>query len=198
MQCTSANDDGAVDQRPRRLRPPSWRPSNLSWLPTGSHVQRSPHLWCLWRRGWSPTLPRRRRASLLGREGQLGWLQSLSPARSVVSWVVSGLYVIERVRFIPGHSFWRCGQGSHVLASYRQLCCHGELVGLEDVSQITFENALYNFRAICDSMQASRVVVIVRPSLWQKLNPFGEYPVIDIGPVRGRKLLHLRPISHSS
>jgi hypothetical protein len=40
------------------------------------------------------------------------------------------LYIIERVHFIPGFSFWRCGQGSHVLASCRQLSCHGELVGL--------------------------------------------------------------------
>lgn len=79
----------------------------------------------------------------------------LSTSRSVVSGLVGGLYIIERVRFIPGHSFWRCGQGSHVLASYRQLCCHGELVDLEDVSRITFENALYHFRLICDSKQAS-------------------------------------------
>jgi len=158
MLCTSADYDGAVDQWPRRLRSPSRHPSNLSWLPTASHVRRRPHLWCSWRRGWSPTLRRRRRASLLGREDQLGWLQSLSPARAVVSWVAVSLYIIERVRFITGFSFWRCGQGLlHVLASCRQFYCHGELVGLEEVSRMTSENALYNCRPICDSKQASLV-----------------------------------------
>ena len=156
MLRTSADDDGAVDQWPRRLRPPSWHPCNLSWLPTASHVRRRPHLWCSRGRDWSPTLRRRRRASLLGREDQLGWLQSLSPARSVVSWVAVGLYIIKRVRFIPGFSFWRCGQGLlHVLASRRQLYCPGELVGLEEVSRMTSENALYNFCTILDSKQAS-------------------------------------------
>lgn len=128
MLCMSADDDGAVDQWLHRLRPPSRHPCNLSWLPTARHVRRRPPLWCSRWRGWSPTLRRRRRTSLLGREDQLGWLQSLSPARSVVSLAVVVLYFIERVRFIPGVSFWRCGQGSHVLASCRQLYCHGELV----------------------------------------------------------------------
>ena len=56
-----------------------------------------------------------------------------------------------------GFSFWRCGQGSHVLASCRQLHCHGELVGLEEGSRIISENALYKFCPICDSKQASMV-----------------------------------------
>jgi len=69
----------------------------------------------------------------------------------------SRCFVHYRTRALYTWSFFLAlwARFTHVLASYRQLYCHGELVGLEDVSRITFENALDNFRPVCDSKQVS-------------------------------------------